>query len=97
MAQSSSVEVTVRPNPLVVSLDSPPAVAVKKWFDVTAEITNRGDIELTRATVNLLSHKGMSVKGKKEKYQKPACRWDNRSYLESKSKFNREFRDCSRN
>jgi len=66
MAQSSSVDVTVRPNPLVVNLDSPSAVVVRQWFDVTAEITNRGNIELTRATVNLLSPKGISVKGKKK-------------------------------
>jgi len=66
MAQSSSVNVTVRPNPLVVNLNSPSAVTVKKWFTITAQITNRGDIELTRATVTLSAPKEMSVKGKKK-------------------------------
>ena len=66
-AQEGIVSATVRPNPLEVKLTFPSSVLVGEWFEVEAEVSNQGDITVSRvfATVNLPS--GMSVRGLKKR------------------------------
>ena len=65
-AQSAVLTATVRPNPLDISLSAPPSVIVGQWFEISAEITNRGLESVGKTVVVLHSPSELAVKKKKQ-------------------------------
>jgi len=66
-AQEGTVSATVRPNPLEVKLTFPSAVPVGEWLEVEAEVSNKGDLLITKASASLGVSSGVSVRGKKRR------------------------------
>ena len=66
-AQGGIVSATVRPNPLEVKLTFPSAVPVGEWFEVTAEVSNKGDLGISKVSASLDVSSGISVRGKKKR------------------------------
>ncbi len=66
-AQEGTVSATVRPNPLEVNLTFPSAVPVGEWFEVTAEVSNKGDLGISKVSASLDVSSGISVRGKKKR------------------------------
>lgn len=66
-AQSATLTATVKINPLDIQVFAPTNVVVGEWFDIKADITNRGSqiVNKTFAKANVPS--GLSVRGKKKK------------------------------
>ena len=66
-AQSGVVTATVRPNPLKVSVSAPSSVTVGQWFDISADVTNLGNLTITSTVATISSSTGLTVKGPKKK------------------------------
>lgn len=66
-AQSGVVTATVRPNPLEVSVSAPPSVPVGQWFDISANVTNLGDLTITSTVATINASTELTVKGPKKK------------------------------
>ena len=66
-AQSSTLTATVRPNPLKVKITAPSNVGVGEWFDISAEVTNRGSEVITKTTTTLNSPRELRVRNKKRR------------------------------
>lgn len=66
-AQSGVVSITVRPNPLKVSVFAPSGVSVGQWFEIKADITNLGSTTITKAMVTINSPGEVVVKGQKKR------------------------------
>jgi len=66
-AQGGIVSATVRPNPLEVKLTFPSAVPVGEWVEVTAEVSNKGDLVISKVSASLDVSSGISVRGKKKR------------------------------
>ena len=62
-AQSASLTATVRVNPLKVEVTAPGVVTVGEWFEVTAAVSNQGDIAVSKASATINLHSGMRVRG----------------------------------
>jgi len=62
-AQEGTVSATVRPNPLEVKLTFLSAIPVGEWFEVTAAVSNQGDIVVSKASATINLHSGMRVRG----------------------------------
>ncbi len=65
-AQSGVVTATVRPNPLEVSISPPGTVVVGQWFDISASVTNLGDLTITSIVATINAPKELTVKGQKK-------------------------------
>jgi len=66
-AQGGVVTATVRPNPLKVSVSAQSSVTVGQWFDISADVTNLGDLTITSTVATISSSTELTVKGPKKK------------------------------
>lgn len=66
-AQNGVVTATVRPNPLDVSVSVPSSVVVGKWFDISADITNLGNQNISSTVVTIHSPTEITIKGGQKK------------------------------
>ncbi len=67
LAQEGTVSATVRPNPLEVIITSSSTAPVGEWFEVTAAVSNQGDIAVSKASATINLHSGIRVRGLKKR------------------------------
>lgn len=66
-AQSGVVTATVRPNPLAVVVSAPGTAVVGQWFDISANITNLGNQNISSTVATVHSPTEVTIKGGQKK------------------------------
>ncbi len=67
LASSSLLTATVRPNPLFVTIDAPANVLIGQWFEVSADVLNRGGDAIERSRTTLHAPRDVQVKRKQKR------------------------------
>lgn len=66
-AQSGVVTATVRPNPLAVVVSVPGTVVVGQWFDISADVANLGEQNISSTVATVHAPTEVTIKGPKKK------------------------------
>ncbi len=66
-AQSGTVTVTVRPNPLDVQVAAPENVVVGQWFEIEVAVFNKGAQSITKTSAKIHTPSELKVRGKKKR------------------------------